>query len=260
MEVGSETSILNNDSFQPCLCLLQLCKSKESNHHAKQQHRHNSCSIHFTEEGRQTELILLFLFFTDGSGSDEKLSAFEASIQGKSWSEIVSLQQSLRISNPHQLLLMLYYIEQDPAAPRVIIQDGLFHTCHDITSLIITVSVWGVLGLCSPCISTRSNERSVVRAGVFFPLSRTDDCRSSSAGASRSLTHHTPPVLVVWHCLFMRRGRGLRRDVQAHFFFPLLRTETVLRTIHSMWQLICSFCHWDCPPLEHILDRNYRFG
>lgn len=72
--------------------------------------------------------------------------------------------------------------------------------------------------------------------------------------------HNFPNYNFVWHCLFMRRGRGLRRDVQAHFFFPLLRTETVLRTIHSMWQLICSFCHWDCPPLEHILDRNYRFG
>lgn len=58
----------------------------------------------------------------------------------------------------------------------------------------------------------------------------------------------------------MRRSKTLRRDVQAHFFFPLLRTEAVLRTIHAMWSLICEFNRWSCPPLEHIIDPKYRHG
>lgn len=58
----------------------------------------------------------------------------------------------------------------------------------------------------------------------------------------------------------MRRGKHLRRDINAHFFFPLLRTEGVVCTIYGMWRVICDKCGWDCPPLRHILDRRYRHG
>lgn len=89
-----------------------------------------------TEGGSESEKILTYLYFSfkDGSGSDAKFCAFEDSIRGKSWSEILSLQQLWRISEPRQLLLMLYYIEQDPEAPPVILLDGKLVPLLDITS------------------------------------------------------------------------------------------------------------------------------
>ena len=62
----------------------------------------------------------------------------------------------------------------------------------------------------------------------------------------------------MWHCLLMRRGPGIRKSVDAHFYFPLLRTEKVLREIHSMWQVICDYLDWCCPDLENIIDHKYR--
>jgi hypothetical protein len=64
----------------------------------------------------------------------------------------------------------------------------------------------------------------------------------------------------VWHCLLMRRGKGVRKSVDAHFYFPMLRTPKVLQEIHHMWSVMCEHAGWDCPPLSHLLDRKYRHG
>lgn len=58
----------------------------------------------------------------------------------------------------------------------------------------------------------------------------------------------------------MRRGPHIRRQVEAHFYFPLLKTEKVLLSIHAMWAVICRHLRWYCPPLSHVLDRRYRYG
>lgn len=70
--------------------------------------------------------------------------------------------------------------------------------------------------------------------------------------------HNFPNYNFVWHCLLMRRGRGTRARVGAHFFFPLLRTTQVMNTIYGMWKLICEYNKWECPRLYDILDRKYR--
>lgn len=67
-----------------------------------------------------------------------------------------------------------------------------------------------------------------------------------------------PNYNFVWHCLLMRRGPLVRKSVDAHFYFPLLRTEKVLHEIHAMWKVICNHLDWLCPDLKDILDKKYR--
>ena len=62
---------------------------------------------------------------------------------------------------------------------------------------------------------------------------------------------------LVIHHLFIRRG--VRRRVQAHFFFPLLKSEKVLAKLHRMWEVICKDLGWPVTPLKVLIDPTYTY-
>lgn len=74
--------------------------------------------------------------------------------------------------------------------------------------------------------------------------------------------HNLPNYHLVIHHLFIRQG--IRRRVDAHFYFPLLKSQKVLAKLHKMWEIICEELNWRVTPLtvltnpEYTHDQAYR--
>lgn len=61
------------------------------------------------------------------------------------------------------------------------------------------------------------------------------------------------------HCILLNIDRGLRRKINAHFFFPLLRTRRVLERNQQMWTAIADREGWFAPQLAVILHKSYAY-
>lgn len=60
--------------------------------------------------------------------------------------------------------------------------------------------------------------------------------------------------LIMHQLLFML---DIRRKVNAHFYFPLLVTEKVLRRLLEMWQIIADTYGWETADYDTLTDPNY---
>ena len=142
----------------------------------------------------------LIFTFSDGSGSVEKCSDFEAGLQGKRWWEILALQQFLPTLTVHQQLLMLYYIELDPEAPPVMLMDGKLVILRDITSQ--TTTSFGTASSCggdptsAPSSEPTSSSRCSERKEFFEQFTQ---CGSSSVTTidGTALLSNTSETLVI---------------------------------------------------------------
>lgn len=68
--------------------------------------------------------------------------------------------------------------------------------------------------------------------------------------------HNFPNYNLVMHHIFALNG--FRQRIDAHFFFPLLRTRKVLERLQAMWVVICEFNNWRVNDLDTILDKTYN--
>jgi hypothetical protein len=49
-------------------------------------------------------------------------------------------------------------------------------------------------------------------------------------------------------------GEEFAKERESSFFFPLLRTDSVLRTLNNMWRSICDELDFSFVPLEPDAD------
>jgi len=91
---------------------------------------------------------------------------------------------------------------------------------------------------------------------LLYKSGRKRTSRDNIHGSDHALSRHNfPNYNFTIHMLLFQLGA--RKKVNAHFYFPLLKTDKVLERLRCMWKIIAEENNWKAPQVAVIKDRRY---
>lgn len=77
-----------------------------------------------------------------------------------------------------------------------------------------------------------------------------------SGGSAHPLARHNMPNFnFVSHQIFMQLG--IRKKIDAHFYWRLPKTDKVINTLTDQWRVICKYLEWPCFEASMVTNAEY---